>query len=153
MLSLCVCDTKHWCGKLLTIIAFPGILGSVALLSQSVSTFKICTFKVQNWSEPHSMDSLGHQHWAISNCVESMLQGSLQFCTLKVQILKVVTLCESANVKQCYLSPLPTPFTSQKAFLKGRWPIDGTFWVGTLFLWKRSCENVTTPFPHEKHAV
>ena len=35
---------------------------------------------------------------------ESMLRGSLQFRTLKVQILKVLTLCESAKVKQRYLS-------------------------------------------------
>ena len=30
---------------------------------------------------------------------ESMPRGSLQFRTLKVQILKVLTLCESAKVK------------------------------------------------------
>ena len=34
---------------------------------------------------------------------ESMLWGSLHFRTLKVQILKVLTLCQSAKVKQCYL--------------------------------------------------
>ena len=33
---------------------------------------------------------------------ESVLQGSLQFCTLKVRILKVLILCQSAKVKQCY---------------------------------------------------
>ena len=34
---------------------------------------------------------------------ESVLRGSLQFRTLKVRILKVLTLCESAKVKQRYL--------------------------------------------------
>ena len=33
-----------------------------------------------------------------------MLRGSLHFCTLKVRILKVLTLCQSAKVKQRYLS-------------------------------------------------
>ena len=33
---------------------------------------------------------------------EFMLRGSLHFCTLKVRILKVLILCESAIVKQCY---------------------------------------------------
>ena len=32
-----------------------------------------------------------------------MLQGSLHFHTLKVQILKVLTLCQSVKVKQRYL--------------------------------------------------
>ena len=35
---------------------------------------------------------------------ESVLQGSLQFCTLKVRILKVLTLSENAKVKQYYHS-------------------------------------------------
>ena len=72
-------------------------------------TFKIRTFKVRNWSEPHSMDSPSNQYCAISICVvldwwprESMLWGSLHFCTLKVQILKVLPLCQSAKVKQRY---------------------------------------------------
>ena len=33
---------------------------------------------------------------------ESVLQGSLQFRTLKVRILKVLSLCQSAKVKQRY---------------------------------------------------
>ena len=33
---------------------------------------------------------------------ESVLKDSLQFRTLKVRILKVLTLCESAKVKQHY---------------------------------------------------
>ena len=37
---------------------------------------------------------------------ESVLRGSLQFCTLKVRILKVLTLCQGAKVKQRYLSNL-----------------------------------------------
>ena len=32
---------------------------------------------------------------------ESVLRGSLQFRTLKVRILKELTLCESAKLKQC----------------------------------------------------
>ena len=80
-------------------------------LSQSVSTFKIRNFKVWNWSEPHSMDSPGHQCCAkfFVRCWwprKSMLRGSLHFCTLKLRILKVLTLCQSVKIKQHYLSHL-----------------------------------------------
>ena len=57
------------------------------------------------------MDSPGHQQcqFQFVRCWwtrESVLRGSLHFRTLKVRILKVLTLCESAKVKQRYLSTL-----------------------------------------------
>ena len=57
------------------------------------------------WSEPCSTDSSCPQHCGISICVmlaESVLRGSLHFRTLKVRILKVLILCQSAKVKQRY---------------------------------------------------
>ena len=63
--------------------------GSVALLSHNTlkwSAFLGLSFFVRCW-------------WPR----ESMLQGSLHFHTLKVQILKVLTLCQSVKVKQRYL--------------------------------------------------
>ena len=39
------------------------------------STFKIHTFKVWKWSEPHSMDFLGNQHHANWNCTVLVAWG------------------------------------------------------------------------------
>ena len=66
---------------------------------------------MQKWSEPSSTDGFPGRATSttqieIAQCWlpgESVLWGLLQFRTLKVRILKVLTLCESAKVKQRYL--------------------------------------------------
>ena len=88
-------------------------LGSVALLShfdKVLALSKFALLKCENEVNPTARIP-----WAtsttqieIAGCWwprESMLWGSLQFRTLKVQILKVLTNCQSAKVKQLYLCP------------------------------------------------
>ena len=86
------------------------IKGSVALLShfdKVLALSKFALLKCENEVNP-----IAWIPWAtstvqteIAQCWwpgESMLWGSLQFRTLKVQILKVLTLCECVKVKQRY---------------------------------------------------
>ena len=83
--------------------------GSIALPSHfhkvlALSKFALLKCEIHSCAvEPCSTDSPCHQHCGISICVtlaESVLWGSLHFRTLKVRILKVLILCESAKVKQ-----------------------------------------------------
>ena len=87
------------------------VFGSIALLSHfdkvlALSKFALlkCKFKVNPiaripWATSTVQIEIAHCWWP----EESVLWGSLQFRTLKVRILKVLTLCESAKVKQRYL--------------------------------------------------
>ena len=84
--------------------------GSVALLlhfDKVLALSKFALLKCENEVNP-----VAQIPWATSTAQieiaqcwwpgESVLWDSLQFCTLKVRILKVLTLCESAKVKQRY---------------------------------------------------
>ena len=86
--------------------------GSVALFShfdKVLALSKFALLKCENEVNP-----VARIPWATSTAQieiaqcrwpgESMLWGSLQFHTLKVRILKVLTLFESEKVKQCYQS-------------------------------------------------
>ena len=88
-----------------------GVLGSVVLLlhfHKVLALSKFALLKCENEVNP-----VARIPWATSTAQieiaqywwpgESVLWGSLQFRTLNVQILKVLTLCESAKVKQRYL--------------------------------------------------
>ena len=86
--------------------------GSIALLSHFdkvlvLSKFALLKCKIE-------VNPVAQIPWATSTAQfqfvrcwwprESVLWGSLHFHTLKVWILKVLTLCQSAKVRQCYLS-------------------------------------------------
>ena len=85
--------------------------GSVALLSHfhKVLALLKCEIEVNPVAQiPRATSTAQFQFVQCWWSRESVLQGSLHFCTLKVQILKVLTLCESVKVKQRYHSTLPT---------------------------------------------
>ena len=86
-------------------------LGSVALLSD----FDKVLAHSQNEVNPVAQipRATSTAQIEIAQCwwpEESMLPGSLQIRTLKLGILKVLTLCQSAKVKQRYLTLLVERF-------------------------------------------
>ena len=87
--------------------------GSVALLSYfhkvlALSKFALlnCEIEVNPVAQiPRATSTVQFQFMWCWSPRDSVLWASLHFCTLKVRILKVLTLCQSVKVKQHYLGP------------------------------------------------
>ena len=100
-IQICICN----------IDLFSTYIGSVALLSHFDKVLALSKFAILKCE--NEVNPIARIPWAISTAQfqfarywwprESVLLGSLHFCTLKVRILKVLTLCQSAKVKQRYL--------------------------------------------------
>ena len=87
---------------------------SVALLSHflkvlALSKFALLKCKIEVNPVAQILQATSTAQFQFARCWwprESVLWGSLHFHNLKVRILKVLTLCQSAKVKQCYNSHL-----------------------------------------------